>query len=346
MRVKNLIIPVLLFFAAADFSHAQTDYRYAPASKDPSKKMTVIGRMRMHTVKTGETLLDIARHYGLGFSELKAFYPEKDPWLLEEGSQLQIPALWIVPPTKRRAIVINVPEMRLYQFHPKKGTVSTYPVTVGEEETPTPLGTFRIVDKEIDPEWNIPRKLQYKYNKKIVQAGDDNPIGKYWLGFLPRGYGIHGTDNPWSVGRILSNGCIRLYPEDIERLFPDVPKGTVVEIIYEPVKFGFRGQGHLHGGSRRPLRLHRRYGAAHTHRRGKEGYRRFDGLGEDLPGHGLEKWGSRPGGYPAQGKWREEAIKPSLKGFESYGYRLEIAPRLFKNAWMQGPRNSEERGVP
>jgi len=240
MRVKHLIISVLLLLAAADLALAQTDYPVEPTSKDPAKQVTLIGRFRVHTVEPEETLLDIARKYDLGISELTAFYPEKDPWLLEAGSQMQIPALWIIPPSKRRGIVINVPEMRLYHFHPKKRSVSTYPVTVGEEETPTPLGTFHIIDREVDPEWNIPPKLQHKYNKKIMQSGDDNPIGKYWLGLSRRGYGIHGTDNAWSVGRILSNGCIRLYPEDIEKLFPDVPKGALVEIVYEPVKFGFR----------------------------------------------------------------------------------------------------------
>ncbi len=240
MRVNKFIIPFFLLLAAVDIALAQTEYPVVPASKDPATLVTLIGRFQMHTVEQGETLLDIARKYDLGISELSAFYPEKDPWLLEAGTQMQIPALWILPPSKRQGIVINVPEMRLYRFHPKKGTVSTYPVTVGEEETPTPLGTFRVVDREIDPDWNIPSKLQHKYNKKIMQAGDDNPIGKYWLGLSQRGYGIHGTDNAWSVGRILSNGCIRLYPEDIEKLFPDVPKGTIVEIVYEPVKFGFR----------------------------------------------------------------------------------------------------------
>jgi L,D-transpeptidase ErfK/SrfK len=241
MRVKTLIIAVLLFLAGLDLSLAQTEYRYAPAAKDPSRVSTVIGRMIVHTVLPGETLLDIARKYGLGFSELKAFHPDQDPWLLEEGSRIQIPALWIVPPTKHRAIVVNVPEMRLYRFHAKRGTVSTFPVTVGEEETQTPLGTYRVVEKEEDPEWNIPPKLRHKYKTKIMPAGPDNPIGRFWLGLSARGYGIHGTDNPWSVGRILSNGCIRLYPEDIEKLYPDVPKGTTVEILYEPVKFGFRG---------------------------------------------------------------------------------------------------------
>jgi lipoprotein-anchoring transpeptidase ErfK/SrfK len=83
---------------------------------------------------------------------------------------MQTPALWIVPPSKRKGIVINVPEMRLHHFHMKKGSVSTYPVTVGEEGTPTPLGTFRIVNREVDPEWNILPKLQHKYNKKIMQS--------------------------------------------------------------------------------------------------------------------------------------------------------------------------------
>ncbi len=239
---KTLFITLCLILAAADGSIAQTDYQLGAPSKDPVKNTVLIGRFRMHTVKPGETLLDIARKYDMGISELTAFYPDKDPWLLEAGSQLQIPAIWILPPSKKRGIVINVPEMRLYYFIPRKGTVRTHPVTVGEEETPTPLGTFRVVNREIDPEWNIPSKLQNKYKQKIMPAGDDNPIGKYWLGLSSRGYGIHGTDNAWSVGRILSNGCIRLYPEDIEKLYDLVPKGTIVEIIYEPVKFGTRGK--------------------------------------------------------------------------------------------------------
>ncbi len=242
MRGKSLFILACLILAFVDTARAQTVYRFTPASDDPAKTVTLIGRFRMHTVRPGETLLDIARRYNLGISALQAFHPGQDPWLLETGSEMQIPSLWIVPSTKHRGIVINVPEMRLYRFHPKKGTVSTHPVTIGEEETPTPLGTFRVIDKAIDPEWNIPPKLRHKYKENIMPAGDDNPIGKYWLGLSSRGYGIHGTDNPWSVGRVLSNGCIRLYPEDIETLFPDVPKGTVVEIIYEPVKFGFRGR--------------------------------------------------------------------------------------------------------
>ena len=234
------LIQVLLLFAVVNFAQARTDYPLKLNSKNTARQITLIGQLDSHSVEQGETFLDIARKYDLGISELTALYPKQDPWLLNPGSKVQIPTLWIVPSSKRRSIVINIPEMRLYHFHPKAGTVSTYPVTVGEADTPTPIGTFNIIDREIDPDWNIPKSLQHKYTEKIIQAGDDNPLGKYWLGLSCHGYGIHGTNNAWSVGRILSNGCIRLYPEDIEKIFPEVQKGTVVEIVYEPVKFGFR----------------------------------------------------------------------------------------------------------
>ena len=126
MWVKILIIPVLLLLSAADFSHAQSDYRYTPASRDPSKLSTVIGRVREHTVKAGETLLDIARQYGLAISALQSVYPDMDPWLLEEGSKLEVPTLWIVPASKHRAIVVNVPETRLYRFHAKSGSTQLH----------------------------------------------------------------------------------------------------------------------------------------------------------------------------------------------------------------------------
>lgn len=241
MRVESMITVAGLILAGVGFAEGHTEYRLVPASDDHARKAGLIGRSQMHTVQSGETLLDIARKYDLGISALQAFYPEMNPWVLESGSDMQIPSLWILPPAKSRGIVINVPEMRLYRFHSKRGIVSTYPVTVGEKETPTPIGTFRIVEKKVDPQWDIPSSLQHKYKEKTVPPGEDNPIGKYWLGLSCQGYGIHGTDNPWSVGRVISNGCIRLYPEDMEELFPEAPTGTVVEIIYEPVKFGFRG---------------------------------------------------------------------------------------------------------
>ena len=74
----------------------------------------------------------------------------------------------------------------------------------------------------------------------MIPPGPDNPLGSHWLGLSINGYGIHGTNIPWAVGRLVTHGCIRLYPEDIIRLYPIVSVGTPVQIIYEPVKIGFQ----------------------------------------------------------------------------------------------------------
>ncbi len=240
MRVRPRTLIVIVILAAANLGGVPTRYLAAPASTGPGAQTTLIGRIYWHTVQPEETLLDIARKYDVAITVLQEFYPTVDPWLLEEGSTMQIPALWILPEAKGEGILINVPELRLYYFIAKYGAVWTYPVTIGEKETPTPTGMFRVVEKEVDPVWNIPVRLQYKYNQKSMPPGGDNPIGKYWLGLSRDRYGIHGTDNAWSVGRILSNGCVRLYPEDMQKLFPEVPRGTFVDIVYQPVKFGFK----------------------------------------------------------------------------------------------------------
>ena len=80
---------------------------------------------------------------------------------------------------------------------------------------------------------------------KTMPPGPENPLGDHWLGLSIPGYGIHGTNFPWAVGRLVTHGCIRLYPEDIERLFSTVPVKTPVEMIYEPVKIGFQ-QGRIY----------------------------------------------------------------------------------------------------
>ena len=74
----------------------------------------------------------------------------------------------------------------------------------------------------------------------VMPPGPDNPLGDYWMGLSISGYGIHGTNFPWAIGRLVTHGCIRLYPEDIARLFPTIALKTPVEMIYEPVKIGFK----------------------------------------------------------------------------------------------------------
>jgi len=207
--------------------------------------ITVIGAPQTYIVQKDDTLLDIARNFDLGFSEIQLLYKDIDPWVPPEGSKIIIPTSWVLPEGKWNGILINIPEMRLYLFFKKISMVKTFPIGIGETENFTPVGRFYIKEKRVSPTWHIPVSLREKYEgRKSIPPGPENPLGSHWLGLSIKGYGIHGTNFPWAVGRLVTHGCIRLYPEDILRLYPIVPIGTPVHIIYEPVKIGFK-EGHI-----------------------------------------------------------------------------------------------------
>jgi len=217
-----------------------------------SEGESVLGELRPYRVKKGDTLLDIARHYGLGYNEIVESNPGLDVWLPPPGAIVLLPMSWVLPCCERRGLVINIPEMRLYYFESSGGApgvtyVTTYPVGLGREEWRTPLGKFRIRSKTEKPTWVIPESIR---NERIAEEGDartsipggapDNPLGNHRLALSMPGYGIHGTNIPWGVGMQVSHGCIRLYPEDVARLYPRVPVGTSGEFVYQPVKVGTR----------------------------------------------------------------------------------------------------------
>jgi L,D-transpeptidase ErfK/SrfK len=149
-------------------------------------------------------------------------HPEQsilDPWVPPEGLELTIPTFWILPEGNWNGILINIPERRLYFFFKKISMVKTFPIGIGVTENFTPTGRFYIRDKRVSPTWHIPISLREKYEgRKSIPPGPDNPLGSHWMGLSIKGYGIHGTNFPWAVGRLVSHGCIRLYPEDIVRL--------------------------------------------------------------------------------------------------------------------------------
>jgi len=203
--------------------------------------ITIIGAPQTYIVQKDDTLLDIARNFDLGFSEIQLLYKDLDPWVPPEGMELTIPTFWILPEGRWNGILINIPEMRLYLFLKKISMVKTFPIGIGVTENFTPIGRFYIIEKSVSPTWHIPISLRDKYEgRKSIPPGPDNPLGSHWLGLSIRGYGIHGTNFPWAVGRLVTHGCIRLYPEDIVGLYPIVPIGSPVHIIYEPVKIGFK----------------------------------------------------------------------------------------------------------
>ena len=199
---------------------------------------TIIGAPRTHLAQSRDTLLDIARLHHLGYREAERANPGVDRWL-PGGSLINIPSQWILPRGPRKGLVLNIAEMRLYYYLPDS-RVMTFPLGVGVEGQETPAGEYRIGEKRTNPTWYVPKSIQAEMERprKVVPPGPDNPLGKYWMRLSSTTYGIHGTNNPWAIGRRVTHGCIRLYPEDIAYLFPRVPKGTPVRVIYQHAKVG------------------------------------------------------------------------------------------------------------
>ena len=241
----SLLLVLFLLLMVPGKPHAKGAHPYQPPGDkegiDPSAN-TVIGASQDYVITKEDTLLDIARNFDLGYNELALAYPDIDPWFPPAEKKITIPTAWVLPPVNKKGIVINVPELRLYLFFFFKNTrmVKTYPIGIGVLDAPTPLGSFTIIEKTKNPTWYIPLSLQAEYERTSIPPGPDNPLGAYRLRLSNHEYGIHGTNIPWGIGRLTSHGCIRLYPEDIEELFSLVTVGTPVEIIYEPIKIGFK----------------------------------------------------------------------------------------------------------
>lgn len=241
LALAGVLLGCSLFLPLESWASGAYSYRFPdPKLAFDPKADTVIGLLGEYTVKEKDTFLDVARDYDLGFNELESLYPHIDPWVPPRGMKVIIPSQWILPQTRKYGIVINIAEMRLYYFLKNLRMVQTYPIGIGDQGWFSPEGTCFIASKRKNPTWHIPKSLQEKYQMKTMAPGPDNPLGDYWLGLSFSGYGIHGTNFPWAVGRLVTHGCIRLYPEDIKILFPMVPIKTPVELIYEPVKVGFK----------------------------------------------------------------------------------------------------------
>lgn len=202
---------------------------------------SIIGRLEYHRVREPDTLLDIARLHDLGFIELVAANPGIDPWVPGEGRTLILPKMHLLPNAPREGIVINLPELRLYYFGDGTGPVVTYPIGVGRIGWETPTGVTRIVRKREAPTWTPPASIRLlrPWLPATVPPGPGNPLGDYALDLGWKNYVLHGTNRPYGIGRRVSSGCIRLYPEDIERLFAAVSVGTPVTVVAQPLKLGW-----------------------------------------------------------------------------------------------------------
>jgi L,D-transpeptidase ErfK/SrfK len=202
----------------------------------------VVGERRSALVKPGDTLLDIAFRNGFGFETLSRLNPEVDTWIPMPGTVVRLPSRTVLPDVEEEGLVINIPEMRLFDF-----TVEDAPeviaAAIGDAEDPTPIGDFRIGAKRIDPVWNVPISIREEKPglPEQVPPGPDNPLGSRWMRIGETSYGIHGTDIRWSIGREATHGCVRIYEQDIQRLFDRTPEGTRLQIVYQPYKWGRDG---------------------------------------------------------------------------------------------------------
>ena len=243
MRQMTLIFMACIMLAGALPALAAGPYDLrlpaSPEGCDP-QALTVVGSIQHYRTQKGDDLLEIARHYGLGYSELGVLYRHWDPFILPAGAEITIPTLWIVPNNRGHQLIVNTGEMRLYYYINHNSQVYTFPIGMGVLDFRTPQGKFRVVGKKVNPAWHIPKSLQAKYGMSVMPPGGENPMGDYKLTLSWGDYGIHGTAMPLGVGRLVSHGCTRMYPEHIKQLFPMVPVGTSVEYVYEPAKIGFR----------------------------------------------------------------------------------------------------------
>jgi L,D-transpeptidase ErfK/SrfK len=210
----------------------------------------VAGGLEEYVVEGQISLVRLAQERAIKWTALARRNHLKPPYRLKKGMVLKIDTTHIVFNELTNGLLINLPELALYYF--KDGTYQRrYTLAVGKPSWPTPTGNYKIIDKRKNPTWNVPESIQEEMEEEGLEVvekvppGPKNPLGKFFMLTSAEGVGIHATNRPWSVGYYASHGCIRMLPEEIEKLFPQIALGTPVKIIYRPVKMALTPQGRI-----------------------------------------------------------------------------------------------------
>jgi hypothetical protein len=187
-------------------------------------------------VRSEKRILDRRQRSGLGLGSLAAalFLITADAQSAENPANM-VPdssvtvaverqdSVWMETPARRR-IIVSLLDRKL--MLPEDGRLlKVYPVAVGSRKTPSPVGQFKVVSRVTSPTWY--------HEGKVIAPGRSNPVGSRWIGLSLKGYGIHGTNAPSSIGHAVSHGCIRMRRSDLEHLFEAVRPGDPVEIQAE-----------------------------------------------------------------------------------------------------------------
>lgn len=234
----------------------------ASAVTYPIDEHTVmVGADTTYQVERGgtTTLEYVAAHFQLGLSNMIEANPGVDPIVPMAGTNLIIPRRLLLPDTPRQGIIVNSPEMRLYYYHDNE--VDVLPIGIGQLGTDTPLNWVTKVErKRANPTWTPTQKMHEEYAArgetlpKVWPAGPDNPMGLFAI-YIGRLYAIHGTNADFGIGLRVSHGCVRLRNDDIEYLFNNVPVGTRVQFINDPIKTAEDEQGNLYIEVHQPLSM-------------------------------------------------------------------------------------------
>jgi L,D-transpeptidase ErfK/SrfK len=212
-----------------------------PPAVDLDAIPPVVGAPGNDLIEPDETLLDVAYRHRLGFDRVARLNPGVHHWIPPAGTVVRLPTEHVLPDAPRTGLVVNVPEMQLYDY-----TVGPEPevfaIAIGDQMDPSLLGSFRIGRKRENPAWTVPASIRAEkpHLPAVVPPGPDNPLGDHWMTIGATSYGIHGTNNPWSIGREATHGCIRLYNDEVARLYARTKERTPVQLVYQTVKVGRR----------------------------------------------------------------------------------------------------------
>ncbi len=224
---------------------------WAGAGQPPPLYHQVVGGEEDYQVPGKTTLGLLAAKKGVKWTVLARRNGLKSPYkIIAPGLVLKINTAHIVPSELDRGLVINLPELLMYHF--EKGAYQRrYSLALGKPTWQTPTGTYKIVDKRTNPTWQVPESNQEEMEDEGVEVmekvppGPNNPLGHYYMETSATGIGIHATNRPWSVGYYVSHGCIRMLPQEIAQLFPQLEVGTPVKIIYRPLKLAVTPEGRV-----------------------------------------------------------------------------------------------------
>ena len=169
---------------------------------------------QIYTVKSGDSLAKIANKFDTTVNLIKRANGLKSN-IIRPGQKLKVNTCVF-------SLVVDKSQ-NILLLNRKDEIVKTYIVSTGEDNS-TPVGTFKIVNKIVDPAW-------FRVGAVIPAGSPENILGSRWMGFDVQGYGIHGTTDPDNLGKQVTMGCVRMRNEEVEELFDLIPTGTEIIII-------------------------------------------------------------------------------------------------------------------